>query len=88
MGMQVEVGDAVRGTRLQVWGNWMLSREHDASFDERDLTPWGSARVRIADILSQGQCEGSWKLWRAHDATGAPEQCGQVSLRLAWLPCI
>lgn len=84
----MEVGDAVRGTKLQVWGNWMLPRDSQAPAGAAGLMPWGAARIRVAEVLSQGQMEGSWKLWRAHDATGAPEQCGQVALKLAWLPCI
>ena len=94
-GLQVEVGDTVKGTRMQAWGSWMLSRGDERGSvtgegqgEEREFTVWGSARVRIADVLHQGRSEGSWKLWRAHGGTGAPEQCGQVALRLAWLPCV
>lgn len=93
--VQVEVGDAVRGTRIQAWSNWMLARGDERSglagegaAEHRDIVPWGTARVRIADVLRPGRSEGSWKLWRANSATGAPQQCGQVALRLAWLPCI
>ncbi|KAK9806549.1 hypothetical protein WJX73_010111 [Symbiochloris irregularis] len=91
----VEVGNPVRETRMQAWGAWVRGEDRDRGSMAgdggeamRDMLPWGTARVRIGEVLRQGQCEGAWKLWRTHIGTGAPEHCGQVALRLAWLPCI
>ena len=83
--MQVEVGTPVRETRMQAWGAWMRGEEGLA--EPRDMLPYGTARVHMGEVLRQGHCEGAWKLWRT-SGSGAPEQCGQVALRLAWLPCI
>lgn len=78
---------------MQAWGSWMRRDDRgsvtgDLREEDRELLPWGSARVHLGEVLRQGQCGGTWKLWRVHKATGAPEQCGQVALRLAWLPCM